>query len=512
MNSKLLLVNGITLLYRENQLPGTHENSATLVREIIANIKLPEISFGIDHERDILAGLKATAQTMCDTPLDHQYELAELLQRLKVNTIDAGDLYEALQDGMSAELTESGLKRTCLNIKRTLNNHFREEKVNEIMNKATQLLKFNRNKITDMKRFVTDVCAQLEPYQVDHASKDPAVISDVNMNNLQDITAVFSEVCKNADGTKLLKTGWQGINRMLGGGFKRGEEWVIGALQHQYKTGFSLALFRQIAIYNTPVLTDPTKKPLLLRISFEDSLTLNFQAIYQAMVQNETGKIVSVVGLTDEHMALYIQKALAVTGYHTQFMNVNPSLWSYVDICNKIIALEAEGYEVHMCMLDYLLKIPTTGCDTGPMGTDIRNLYERIRNFMNARNILVITPHQLSPAAKMLIREGKSDFVKDLVGKGYYSGTTQLDQICDGELFIHIEIINNESNLTVQRGKHRGVDQTPREHHYCVLPFTKIDGVAGCILDDVNGPDTARLSPGGGAIGSGNEKVFWEFD
>lgn len=46
---------------------------------------------------------------------------------------------------------------------------------------------------------------------------------------------------------------------MLQGGFRRGEFWLIPALQHKFKTGFSLSIFSQIALYNKPYLFDKNK-------------------------------------------------------------------------------------------------------------------------------------------------------------------------------------------------------------------------------------------------------------
>jgi hypothetical protein len=326
------------------------------------------------------------------------------------------------------------------------------------------------------------------------------------MADLDDVEEVFGEIQEQLSGTTVLRTGFQGLNRMLDGGFRRGEEWVIGALQHNYKTGFSLTIFKQIALYNTPILTDPQKKPLLLRISFEDSLLLNFQFLYASLKENETGQPAVTKGVSKKEMAQYVSERLSVNGYHTEFLYVNPSAWTYKDICNKVLELEAEGYEIHLCMLDYLLKVPTTGCDVGPAGHDVRNMYERLRNFMCSRGICLITPHQLSTDAKMMKREGKLDFVKGLVGGGYYAGSKQIDQVVDGEIFIHIEAVNGVSYLTIQRGKHRKIEQTPLEHLYLVLPFVKNGG----IRDDVGKADTSRLRPGGGAVGSGEEIPFWE--
>lgn len=510
MDNKLLLVKGITLLYRESQMSGNKENSAALVRQVISEVKLPEVSIGINHEREILDSLKKTALEMCEAPLDHEWHQTEMLQRLKVNTGEDLELYEAFRGGIEGEMAEVSLKKFCLSLRRSLNNYFRENKVKEILKKASWKLQYEPEKIQDMKKFVAEVHGTLEPYTVDMDTKDPAVISEVNMSNLAAVMGIFDDIKHQAEGSTVLRTGYQGLNRALDGGFRRGETWVLGALQHNYKTGFSLSIFKQIALYNIPVLKDPSKKACLLRISFEDSLALNFQFLYASLKENETGKVMSDDELTrvsSEEMANYVMQRLSVNGWHVHMMAVNPSEWTYRDVINKVLELESQGYEVQLCMLDYLLKLPTTGCDVGPAGHDIRNMYERLRNFMAAREICFITPHQLSTDAKQLIREGKNEFVKGIVGGGYYAGSKQIDQVVDGELFIHIEKMNGDWFLTCQRGKHRKIKQTPWEYLFLVLPFVKNGG----IRDDINGPDTTRKKVGGGPIGTADETPFWDF-
>jgi len=62
-------------------------------------------------------------------------------------------------------------------------------------------------------------------------------------------------------------------------------------------------------------------------------------------------------------------------------MRVDPSQWTYSSVINKIIELEAQGYCIHILMLDYITLLPTTGCSTGPIGFDKKDLVRRIRNF-----------------------------------------------------------------------------------------------------------------------------------
>jgi KaiC/GvpD/RAD55 family RecA-like ATPase len=62
----------------------------------------------------------------------------------------------------------------------------------------------------------------------------------------------FSEVKNRMVGAGVYKTGWSDLNDMLQGGFRPGEFVMIPALQHKYKTGFTLSLFAQIATWGMP--------------------------------------------------------------------------------------------------------------------------------------------------------------------------------------------------------------------------------------------------------------------
>lgn len=508
MDNKLLLVKGITLLYRESTLPGKTENSADLVRTILENIALPELNITVSKERDILYALKQTALEMCENPAEHEYEVSELLQRLKMNTFDDESLYEVLAQGIEPEMSESSIKRTIVNIRKSLHNHFREEKMGEILAKAANEFKYRREKIKNIHTFVSEVCAQLEPFQIAAVTKDPAIVADVDIGDESSTEEVFQVIKSNSSGASVLRTGLQELNKLLQGGFRRGEAWVFGALQHQFKTGFSLTIFKQIALYNKPVMVDVKKKPLLLRISFEDEIDKNIQWLYQSLYENETGQKCITGQLSSKEMAAYIKEKLQVNGYHVRMMRVDPTQWTYMHICNYITQLESEGYEVHLLMLDYLAMVPTTGCSVGPMGSDVRDMFRRLRNFCSPRKITLITPHQLSTEAKQLIRDGRGNFVQEIANKGYYDKCKTIDQEVDGELYFHIEKLNKKSYLTIQRGKHRIPTMIEDDQKFMVYPFHDV----GNIRDDLNGPNTACKKVGGGPIGSGDEVPFWEFD
>jgi hypothetical protein len=446
---------------------------------------------------------------MCSAPHGHVYEISEILQRLKIDTGDDANAYEALSDSLVIELDESSLKRTVLNLRRTLQESLREATSFQIMEEAMYKMKFKRAEIVDTHEFFAGLAQRLEENNVVTVLRDPAIINELDLDDEEAVAKTYIQVQAGEIGESIMKTGWHGVNRILQGGVRRGEEGVIGALQHNFKTGFTLTMFKQIALYNIPYMLDPLKKPLLVRFTFEDSAEKNMEFLYLSLKENEdpTTKAVTT-GLDPAYIARYVKEKLRVNGYHIKIISVNPTLWTYRHLCDKLLEFESQGYEIHLCMVDYLTQMPTTGCTVGPTGADVRNMYQRIRSFCSQRKIAFITPHQLSTEAKRLIRVDETDFVKQIQNKGMYALCQSLDNEVDWELYIHKELMNDEAYLTIQRGKHRVNGILPERHKYCVLPFRPI----GAILDDIMGPDTSRSKVGGGPIGSKTEIPDWELD
>lgn len=508
MDHKLLLTTGITLLYLESQQETKTENSSGLVRRIILDAKLPEVSIGLDHSREILQALKNTAVWMCDQPVDTEYEADDLLMRLKVDTKDDVDLFQAFEKGLASEIPAQKLKKLIIAKKKHIHDHFREHELAIIIKEMSSTFTFRRDSIIDLRQFVAEAMAKLDPYQVDAIIRDPAIVSDVDFSNLSTVAKAFENVKQMDMGVGVLKTGYQGLNRMLQGGFRRGEEWVIGALQHKYKTGMNLSIFDTIPLYNTPVMTDPTKRPMILRITFEDTAEQNMRFIYEHLYENETGLKCTkehMKSMSSEDIATYVTTRLQATGYTLRVMYVDPTQWNYQNIQNKVLEFEAEGYEIHCLFLDYLSLINKKGLAQGATGDDIRDLFRRMKNFCTPKKILLITPHQLSQDAMNLIRQGSTDFVRDIAEKNYWDGCRRLSQEVDGELYIHIEKVNKQAYLTIMRGKHRGMPVIDESEKYLVLELHRVGG----LRPDMSGPDSSLKKVGGGPVGSGEEYPFW---
>lgn len=500
MNEKLILVKAFLLLYRESLLKTNSDDSTpNIIRKSLELIKKSQVNISITREVDIITNLKNEVVEMLSNSANHTYVKEDLLNRVKLLTGSDEHLYETLYDGINTDLDEFKLKQAIINDRRSLASFNKNEELAKIITGSYSEYFHNRDKITDVGKWVEILQANLEPFKGRLDDDDPAITDEVDFEDENSISDLAKTMSEEISGDLGFMFGWQDINAMFNGKLRRGECFVINALQHNYKTGFSLSLFVQACIFNKPTLLDPTKKPLLVRISFEDSASLNLQFIYKYLYENETGAVIDeedVAALDPAFIAKYCKEKLTATGFSIKILKVDPMAWTLNDLFNKIIEYESQGYEVQLCMVDYLAKLPTTGCTGNNGSEEYRNMLERARQFFLKRKTLFITPWQISPDAKTLIREGATDFVKQLPGRGYTSGSKQIDQVLDAEVYIHKEIYKGVSYLAVQAGKLRRIVKPSDDKTYRVYEFVK----RGCIPWDVEKPNSARLKLGGETV------------
>ena len=501
MDPKLLLVKIITLLYKESRFKEAAQRSIKLAKDLMGTIKFPETGLDFDRTKENLQALRATALWMCEAESNDPFDRASLLQRIRVNAGDDESIYYAFEQGTNGEPSVEEAKKQVLSLKNELYGVLDQTKVVELLKKAYYAAAFGDGPQVGSREFIRNVYAELEPYTHQNTVlKVKGSVDEVDLDDVDGIERVLKLAKEEVSTEGVLKLPFQALNQMCGDhdGFLRGECVVLGGLQHNFKTGLALSIFKGVAIYNDPWMLDATKKPLLLHIAVENSLQSNILWLYANLYENETGKECDLSQIDVNYAKDYVKEKMTARGYHIKMVRWDPSLVTYHTIQDYVESLEAQGYEIHLCIVDYLNMIQKTGCIQGTAGEDIRDLFRRMRNFFSKRRTTFVTPHQLSTEAKSLVRQGVKDFVKEIANKGYYDGTKRLDQEVDLEIYFHIEIVDGKSYLTVQRGKHRKPKPTPLKYLYTVLPFQPI----GAIRDDLLSEDTslAQLpgSEGGG--------------
>ena len=504
MDVRTILSKVITLIYR-SRLVNNLEND-DLIKTVLNTIKTdaPEFNFMGNNS---VKNFKETCLTLLEEKEPIPKEV--LIPQVSILLENDPKLLGVLKESISADYDEASNKRVVANHIKALNNYYREQMATDLIGKMSYELKFNRNKIGNFSDYLKNALSELEPLtNMVSSIRDPALVSEVDFENPDSLNTVFDEVKTLNDNTGIYRFGWQALNTMFQGGIRLGESIFINALPHRYKTGGSLSMFAQIAVHNKPIITEKNKdkKPLLLRISFEDSLTNNLQFLYQYLKAADGQPVgpKDFQSLSSEEMTKYILPKLTATGFHIKMLRVDPSQWSYSQLFNKIIEIEAQGYAVHVLMLDYIGMMPTTGCTQGPAGTDKRDLLRRVRNFCSARGIAFMSPLQLSTEAKQMLRNGvpEHQFVNEVAEKGMYSDSRQLDQEMDGEVYIHLFTHKRKKYLAFRRGKHRIPTVISDDDKYFILPFP---GLNIPILPDVDKDDTSmKVLPRGEDSNGGN--------
>ena len=284
------------------------------------------------------------------------------------------------------------------------------------------------------------------------------LISYMDSDDPESVKSIVHEMFEKEDGGAILRFGWQKLNKGLQKGIRLGNFMGISALQHNNKTGTTLNMFRHLAVYNKPVIRKEGKVPTLIRWSFEDDLTDNYQYLFKDTLHDQGKEYTGIEGLKPDYIASTVMDELTQHGWKILLIKANPSEWNYMKMQAFVNGLINEGMDPQLFMCDYLLKMPTVGCDRhGPMGTDYRDLVRRTRNYFNKIGCAFITPFQLNTTAKNMLVEGvrAPDLLPTIAGGGFTANSKQIDQELDISLLIHVVKNGEEYHQHFVIDKHR---------------------------------------------------------
>lgn len=474
----------LVLFYRE-ALNKDPNNSKDLILGIINLDKESTKKQPIGMDTNFILELTDLVVEYINYP--QNYDESTLLQTLEVIYKDRLDQFPTIEKAIKADMNKNALNLSIVSLRNRLNTFYKENFIKQEVNKFNRELNIFTQGKTDLT--VTEKAInfinKLEGMVNTTSSDDPGVIDEIDMTNENALEAITKRVSESNQGVRILKSGWKELNKMTQGGFRGREMWTFNALPHNYKSGMLQSLFVQFCTLNTPELKDPSKKPAIIYISFEDNSDVFTEFMFKYLYWKEYNKEPTVNEMTPLEMGKYIKEKLTATGYTPITLRVDPGKWTYRDLFNKILTYEASGYEFHACIVDYLTKLPTTGCKSnGPMGSDVVDLFQKCRSFFSIKEICFITAQQLDTRSRELLKGDKGDlefsssainkakeFVKEVASKGYTEFTKQTDQIVDGEICMHIVRDKDKSLLTLQRGKHRITSIISDHDKYQTLTF-----------------------------------------
>lgn len=447
MNNNHLLVKCITLLYHESLLVNKSGTTISLVEQALTFIKLPEFTTGLDTQREMLKNLVFTVKKLCNE-IEHPISLPNLQQQLIIDCIDDRTLVDAILAGISNELDDTQRQLFCSNIRKEINSYLEDEKAKTILFEYTNNLRHNPSSIESLNEYLIELTTKLEPFTIKSEVEDPGVVTSVSSDDSKKLVELFNEVKNRDKGLTGFRFGFKGLNRFFKGRLETGKLVTLGALQHQHKTGTSLAMFRQAFMYNLPVVKewlvqpdlplpepdpgedeiDPTKgwdglpliytedeadffydefvmkelpyrmkdgkdpfkggkpkrRPAMLRISAEDEMLDNLEQLYKNIYFNKHKEMPDMKLVTKIEIQEFVTSEIGRNGWYVELVRINPSNWTYRSIIQKVIDMESKGFDVQFVQIDYLAMIPTTGCTEGHAGYALRDMFRRLRNWFSA--------------------------------------------------------------------------------------------------------------------------------
>lgn len=509
MDSKLLLVQAITLLYKESLLEDNTSGSGSLVLDVIDTVILPEMSVDTERDRSSLAALRSTAIWMANNRNTTTYDRTELLQRIRINIGNDEIVMRSFEEAFDPEsdVDPDKIRDTVRYYRGQFNQYIKQQKLKKVLSGASRKVLFEEDNV-NWGEFIDNLRTNLEKLgSFKEKELHQSIVHQISLMDVDKMSEQLELAQTELSPVGALKPGIHALGDMLGNakGFRRGEFVTLYALQHNFKSGLLMTLFKQICLLNKPVLRDEKKKPMVLFISYENEVNQNIGWLYISLKENDTGEAASISDVSAEEASRYVSERLSVMGWHPEMLRIDPSDFSFQDLFDLIADYEDQGYEIGALLIDYLNKMTKYGCDEGPAGHSIRDLFRRVRNFTSKRGITCITPHQLSTEAKALKRQGVDNFLEEIVGKGYSDGCRTIDQEVDLEIYIDIETVGERSYLNFHRGKHRKMELTPAKYHKFVLPFYDV----GAIRDDINGADSRLKYAGQDMTDSGGGEKPW---
>lgn len=289
------------------------------------------------------------------------------------------------------------------------------------------------------------------------------------------ITAVTDTYNQLANPRRKLRTGMQGLNELLGGGFESGRLYVFFGLPGEGKSSTLLDLMYQLKRYNNDYKTkDPTKTPCIVMLTMENTIVESIERLFgMACIKNNSMTEYSLEEvlrmLRDEgELRLDMGSPIDLIIKYKPTNSVDTTyLYTLVD------DLEDQGMECIALFQDYIGRIRST-----ERYSDTRLEYgcvtDEFKTFAENKDIPVITASQLNRDASKHIDEGRKSNKSDLVrfiGRSNISESMLILNNIDAGFMIAPEVTQEgEKYLGVQRIKIR---YKASEREYVYLPYIK---------------------------------------
>lgn len=281
--------------------------------------------------------------------------------------------------------------------------------------------------------------------------------------------------------SNILRSGMQGINDMLQGGFESTRVYTFLGLPGEGKSLMLLNLAYQIKLANRDYRPkDPTKRPCVVYLTMENMDRETLSRLYN--ISTASGC------MTDKSLeeTIYDMKTLGqltlvddndidiIIKYVPDFSVDTSYLYDFTE------ELEDDGYEVCCFIQDYIKKIRPINF-TGDPYQDLGSVIAEFKNYAVLNDVPVITASQCNREAAKIIdhkrRINSTDLVKEM-GRDNAGESIQIINNSDAVMMLAPEYdMENNKYLGVSLVKRRYTNTYTRSVNYIFLPFAPNNGI-----------------------------------
>ena len=279
------------------------------------------------------------------------------------------------------------------------------------------------------------------------------------------------------------KTGLQGFNRAIGGGFRLGSSIVLNSLSHHAKS-LMLLKFARWQVTLNPV-GPQFKNPTCLFYSLENETPQNLVQMFTEMYINNERKLPTEQMLADdEFIANYVYDEFGKYGWKLIIDRRLGANFGFPELVADFEEYLSRGFTPLMCVIDYMnmMRKGRMGADTAD-GNHllVRDLYTNVCNYLKSHNCTLVTAHQLNRKAAEAARMNPLGAVKRF-SIDMLSDSTDPQREVDIAIYQHKEFdAQGNAYLTFKVDKVRYNNDIPDKDKYFAYAF---HGPMG-ILDDI---------------------------
>ncbi|ASU03589.1 putative DNA helicase [Erwinia phage vB_EamM_RisingSun] len=509
MSNLLILVKILTAIYQVKRI-----NDKTLLNELLDLLQTVPISSSevFIQDKKTEEDIRATIDWILEQPDDEPIIKSMLMQRVMDFTANAPELKTSIELGLEDVASEERIRQIIYKHIKEIRRNATDSSFSKNFKKTIKEFHFG-----DVKKFKKEDWIKLSDLIQEkindnfNEDKQTEVVGTVTSDDPKSFESVISQAKSEASLDGILKLGMQGLNKALepDGGLRRAKFYLFNALTNRGKS-FTLGhVLASVGLYNKPLLRDKSKIPTVVLDSAEDSLDLIIVRMFKLFCVAETGELKDFMTCTAEEIINTIVNGFKKNGWCLIINQIEPNKDNFYKFCDRIRKLELKGHEVILLAYDYLAMMELEGMTGDTKGDKLQMLYRKVRSFTMARGICFVTPHQLSPEAKKILRESDDEsevyFGREVAGKSMTETSTKLTNEVDVEITIHVAKTDLKNYWTFSIGKQRGEGCDPKDR----FGIYDLDPEKG-LVHDINGKPAYRKSLKHRLDENGNSIPDWD--